>query len=140
MENFTPLPALAGGLLIGGAVSLLLLLNGRLAGASGILAGLVSPQRGDTTWRALFVVGLVIGTSGWLALTGSAPPRFDSGWPMIVLGGLLTGVGTRIGAGCTSGHGVCGIARLAPRSLVATGVFMAAGIATVFVARHLVGG
>ena len=139
MESFTPYSALAGGALIGIAAALLLLLNGRIAGASGILAGAIERPAGDTTWRYFFLGGLVIGTGGWLALTGGPAISFDTGLPMLAAAGLLTGVGTRIGAGCTSGHGVCGIARVSPRSLVATATFIATGMASVFVARHLVG-
>ncbi|MFT7724432.1 MAG: YeeE/YedE family protein [Roseateles sp.] len=134
---FTPWPALAGGLLIGLAAALLMLLAGRIAGISGILGGLLRP--GDRAWRLAFVGGLL--ASPWLfAWLGRAPqPAVDAGWGTLVAAGLLVGVGTRYGAGCTSGHGVCGLSRLSPRSAVATAAFMAAGFATVFVARHLLG-
>jgi len=137
--SFTPLSALIGGLIIGLAAALFVLLNGRIAGISGILGGLLKPQAGDTAWRAAFVLGL-IGAPLVYGLFARVPvPQIDAGTPSLVIAGLLVGVGTRYGSGCTSGHGVCGISRLSPRSLVATGVFMAAGFATVFVIRHLVG-
>lgn len=134
---FTPLAALAGGLTIGLAAALFVLLNGRIAGISGILGGLLRPRSGDIGWRAAFVLGL-IGAPLVYALFAAVPvPRIDADYPSLVLAGLLVGVGTRYGSGCTSGHGVCGISRLSPRSLVATAVFMAAGFVTVFVLRHL---
>ncbi len=139
MENFTPVSALIGGSLIGLSAAILLAVNGRLAGISGILAGLAPPSRDDTTWRVLFVVGLLGGAGAWLAVTGGPVVAFDVAWPVLILGGLLAGIGTRIGAGCTSGHGVCGLARLSPRSMVATATFVAVGAATVFVSRHVIG-
>ncbi len=139
MENFTPISALVGGSLIGLSAALLFALNGRLAGISGILAGLMPPARQDATWRVMFVVGLIVGTGVWLAATGRPVVAFDVGWPVIVGGGVLTGIGTRIGAGCTSGHGVCGLARSSPRSLVATVTFVGVGGLTVFIARHVMG-
>lgn len=138
---FTPWMALAGGGLIGLAAALLVLLAGRIAGVSGILGGilggLLRPVAGDRAWRLAFLGGLL--ASPWVyALAGAAAQvRIDAGWGTLLVAGLLVGIGTRYGAGCTSGHGVCGLSRLSPRSAVATGVFMAAGIATVFVARHL---
>ncbi len=140
MGAFTPFSALAGGALIGLAAAMLLLLNGRIAGASGILAGALERPSGDTSWRLFFLAGLVIGTGSWFALTGGPAIAFDTSLPGLVTAGLLTGIGTRVGAGCTSGHGVCGIARVSPRSLVATGTFIATGMATVFVTRHIIGG
>jgi len=139
MENFTPISALIGGALIGLSAAILLAMNGRLAGISGIIAGLVPPRQDDGAWRILFIVGLIGGAGGWLALTGGPVVAFDVGWLALVIGGLLTGIGTRIGAGCTSGHGVCGLARLSPRSIVATVTFVAVGGLTVFVSRHLIG-
>lgn len=141
IETFTPVSALVGGALIGVAATLLLWLNGRIAGVSGIAGGLLAPVQGDVAWRALFVVGLVLGA----ALYKFASPvpvgiELAASMPVVVLGGLLVGFGTQLGSGCTSGHGVCGIARLSPRSLAATAVFMASGIATVFVVRHVLGG
>ncbi len=139
MENFTPVSALIGGGLIGLSTAILLAVNGRLAGISGIMAGLVPPVRDDAMWRILFIVGLFGGAAAWLLVTGGPVVAFDVGWPVIVIGGLLTGIGTRIGTGCTSGHGVCGIARLSPRSIVATVTFVAVGALTVFISRHMIG-
>ena len=136
-NHFTPWASLAGGLLIGAAASLLVLLNGRIAGITGILGGLMTPRRGEIAWRLAFVAGLLAAPTA-MALAGlQRTPRVDAGFAMLVVAGLLVGVGTSYGSGCTSGHGVCGIARLSPRSLVATLAFMTAGIATVFVARHV---
>ena len=140
MENFTPVSAIIGGAMIGVASSMLLLLSGRLAGISGILAGLLPPRRGDIDWRILFIGGLLVGTFVYQLFAGEGyEVSFSLGWPAIVLGGLLTGIGTRVGGGCTSGHGVCGIGRLSPRSTVATVTFIVVGGLTVFVARHVVG-
>ena len=136
---FTPWAAAAGGVLIGIASAMFILLNGRIAGISGVLGGLLRPLRGDVGWRVAFIAGLV-GAPVLYALFAQLPPvRIDAGFGALVLAGLLVGVGTRYGSGCTSGHGVCGISRLSPRSLVATAAFMAAGFVTVFVLRHLVG-
>ena len=140
MENFTPLSAVIGGALIGIAATLLLALNGRIAGISGILAGLLPPARGDATWRLLFLAGLVLGAFVYATLSGGAPLLIDATVPMLIAGGLITGFGARLGGGCTSGHGVCGLGRLSARSLVATLVFMAATFVTVFVIRHIIGG
>ncbi len=138
-NEFTPWSAAVGGMLIGLAVALFALLNGRVAGISGVVGGLLRPVRGDMAWRVVFVLGLV--GAPWVhALFAALPqPRIDASFAALVISGLLVGVGTRYGSGCTSGHGVCGLARLSPRSLVATAAFMAAGFATVFVARHLLG-
>ncbi len=134
---FTPYTALAGGVLIGVSAAIFVLLNGRVAGISGILGGLLRPVQGDVAWRLFFLVGLV-GAPLVYELIGTLPvPRIDTDWAALVGAGLLVGVGTRYGAGCTSGHGVCGLSRLSPRSLVATVAFMGAGFATVFVVRHL---
>ena len=138
-NHFTPFAALAGGVLIGLAAAMFALLNGRIAGISGVLGGLLKPVRGDIAWRAAFVLG-VIGAPLVYLLFGALPqPHIDAGYGALVLAGLLVGVGTRYGAGCTSGHGVCGLSRLSPRSLVATLAFMGAGFFTVFVVRHLLG-
>lgn len=135
--SFTPWAALAGGALIGLAAALFLLLNGRIAGISGILGGLLRPARGDIGWRLAFLAGLV-GAPLLYALAAPLPlPRIEAGTGALVAAGLLVGIGTRYGSGCTSGHGVCGLSRLSPRSLVATLAFMAAGFITVFVGRHL---
>jgi uncharacterized protein len=139
IEGFTPVSALIGGALIGLAATALYALSGRIAGISGIAGGLLRPGTTDIGWRLLFLAGLVVG-AGLTALVGAAPMlRIEASWPLIVLGGLLVGYGTQVGAGCTSGHGVCGIARLSPRSIAATCVFMATAILTVFVVRHVIG-
>lgn len=140
MENFTPWSALIGGILIGISAVLMLWLNGRIAGISGILGGLVFRQPGDWGWRLSFVAGLVAG-GGVYALFFPAAVAPDSGLPgwMLVAGGVLVGFGTRMGSGCTSGHGVCGIGRFSLRSIAATGMFMLAGMVSVFVVRHLPG-
>jgi uncharacterized membrane protein YedE/YeeE len=139
-NTFTPYAALAGGALIGLAAAMLVLLNGRIAGISGILGGLLRPSAGGIGWRLAFLAGLV-GAPLVYALAASVPrPQIDAGWGTLVVAGLLVGLGTRYGAGCTSGHGVCGLSRLSPRSLVATLAFMGAGFATVYVVRHLLNG
>ena len=136
--DFTPISGFLGGALIGLASVLLLIANGRIAGVSGIVAGLLRPAAGDTAWRVTFVLGLWLGGIVYWIIRG-AP--FDvelvASTPTLIVAGLLVGFGTRMGSGCTSGHGVCGIARLSPRSIVATLVFMAAGFVTVFVTRHV---
>jgi uncharacterized membrane protein YedE/YeeE len=137
--HFTPWASLSGGILIGLATALLLLANGRVAGVSGILGGLLRPARGDVAWRVAFVLGLFVAPIAWLAMRAMPPAQIDHSPALLALGGLLVGVGTRFGSGCTSGHGVCGIARLSPRSLLATACFMAAGFVTVFVVRHVLG-
>lgn len=134
---FTPWHALAGGVLIGTAAALLVLLNGRIAGISGVLGGLLRPAPGDAAWRLAFVGGLVAAPVLYALLFGAANTTIDASYGALVAGGLLVGVGTRYGSGCTSGHGVCGLSRFSPRSLVATLTFMGAGFATVFVLRHL---
>lgn len=135
--HFTPWASLGGGMLIGAAAALLVLLNGRVAGISGILGGLITPRRGEIAWRLAFVGGLLAAPFILLLFNFSVTPRIDAGFGTLVLAGLLVGVGTSYGSGCTSGHGVCGLSRLSPRSLVATAAFMAAGVATVFIVRHL---
>lgn len=138
-QHFTPWAALAGGLLIGLAAALFVLLNGRIAGISGILGGLLRPARGDIGWRLAFALGIVAAPAVYLLFAALPRPQVDAGFAELIVAGLLVGVGTRYGSGCTSGHGVCGLSRLSPRSLVATLAFMAAGFATVFVIRHLLG-
>jgi uncharacterized membrane protein YedE/YeeE len=133
---FTPGAAIGGGVLIGLAAAIFVLLNGRIAGISGILGGLLRPVAGDIGWRVAFVGGLIAAPLVWRLFAAVPTPPIDTGAGALVLAGLLVGVGTRYGAGCTSGHGVCGISRLSPRSLAATATFMAAGFATVFVVRH----
>ena len=135
--SFTPATAAFGGALIGLGAALLVLLNGRVAGVSGILGGLLQGDRVEAPWRAAFVVGLVAAPLAYAAFAALPPVEIAVRPLVLVVAGLLVGVGTRYGAGCTSGHGVCGIARLSPRSLVATGCFMATGFATVFVVRHV---
>lgn len=134
---FTPYASLAGGVLIGVAAALLLLLNGRIAGISGILGGLLTPAKGDIAWRVAFVFGLVASPLLYALFASVPTPHIDASWGALILAGLLVGVGTRYGSGCTSGHGVCGLSRLSPRSLAATAAFMAAGFLTVFVIRHV---
>ena len=138
--NFTPWASLAGGILLGLASAFFILVNGRVLGISGILGGLLPPKLGDTGWRVAFVLGMLVAplVLGLLAPEGFAQaPRIDAGFATIVAAGLLVGLGTRYGSGCTSGHGVCGLSRLSPRSLVATLAFMGAGFAVVFVVRHV---
>lgn len=134
----TWLPALAGGVLIGLAATLLLWLNGRVAGVSGILNGVVFPHRRDVAWRAAFLLGLIVAAGLYMALVPGAPqPRADFSRAGLIVAGLLVGFGTRMGNGCTSGHGVCGIGRLSVRSITAVATFMATAIVTTFVVRHL---
>lgn len=135
---FTPWSALAGGLLIGLAAVMFALLNGRIAGISGVLGGLLKPARGDVGWRAAFILGLVLAPLTYGIFAALPALQIDAGYGLLIAAGLLVGVGTRYASGCTSGHGVCGLSRLSPRSLVATLTFMGAGFATVFVVRHLV--
>ena len=140
MTEFTPVSALVGGALIGLAATLLLKLNGRIAGISGILNGALSLRPGDRTWRLLFVIGLVLG--GFIyQIVVDRPLMTREGFPVLQLAvaGVLVGFGTRLGSGCTSGHGVCGIARLSPRSLLATVSFLATGMLTAS-AMHLLTG
>jgi len=134
--HFTPGSSFAGGLLIGAAAAMLVLFTGRIAGISGIAGGLLTARRADIAWRVAFLLGLLIAPA-LFRLYGRLPfPRIDTGFGTLLVAGLLVGVGTSYGSGCTSGHGVCGLARLSPRSLVATLAFMAAGMATVFLVRH----
>jgi uncharacterized protein len=140
MENFTPVSALIGGLLIGASAALFLVLNGRIAGISGILGGLIPPERGQVGWRLAFLAGMFIAPLTYVALGGALPAiGLDASLPLLVVAGLIVGFGTRLGAGCTSGHGVCGIGRGSPRSLAATAVFMTSAICTVFITRHVIG-
>ena len=137
--SFTPWTALAGGALIGLAAALFILLNGRIAGISGIVGGLLKPASGDILWRALFVGGMVLAPTAWIIFAALPPIQIDAGYPMLIIAGLLVGISTRYGAGCTSGHGVCGISRLSPRSITATIAFMATGFITVYIIRHVIG-
>lgn len=140
MHNFTPLTALFGGVLIGLSASAMLLLDGKIAGISGILAGVLKPVTNDTAWRICFLAGLL---AGGLLLRILLPGAFDFGiirpLPLLTIAGLLVGFGTRLGSGCTSGHGVCGVSRLSPRSLVATGTFIVMGALVVSLINHLIG-
>ena len=140
MENFTPIPALSGGILIGLAATLLLLFNGRIAGISGLMSGLMGAQRSEFFWRLAFLAGIVIGAFIFSIIKPEFYlPRANYPVWLLVVGGILVGFGTRMGNGCTSGHAVCGIARLSLRSIVATVTFMATGFITVFIVRHLLG-
>ena len=136
-QHFTPWTALAGGMLIGLAAALLILFNGRIAGISGILGGLLRPRRGDLGWRIAFLAGLVATPLLYRLWQALPVVRIDAGTPALIVAGLRVGVGVRYGAGCTSGHGVCGLSRLSPRSLAATCAFMAAGFLTVYLLRHV---
>lgn len=135
--DFTPYSALAGGALLGIAVTILWLWNGRIAGISGILGGLLQPKTGDVAWRTAFIIGLIVSPVAYSLFTELPTIEIDAGLPLLILAGLLVGIGTRYGAGCTSGHGVCGLARFSPRSLVATLSFMFTGFITVWFVRHL---
>ncbi len=138
MTNFTPLTALSGGILIGLAALLFLLIQGRVAGISGILAGLLAPATPDTGWRWRFIGGLGVGGAlGFWLLGLPAPELSQVSWHWLLVGGLLVGFGAKLGNGCTSGHGICGIGRLSVRSIVATLLFMLAGMVTVFIMRHV---
>jgi uncharacterized membrane protein YedE/YeeE len=137
--HFTPGSAVAGGALIGLAATILVLGAGRIMGAAGILGGALAMRPDDTGWRLALIAGLLLAPT-LMTLIGIADrPHFDESWPVLIVSGLLVGFGTRLASGCTSGHGICGIARLSPRSLLATALFMAAGFATVFIVRHVVG-
>ncbi len=138
--HFTPWASLSGGVLIGVASALFILLHGRILGISGILGGLLPPKASDTTWRITFLLGLFAAP---LVFSALAPvgymqmPRIDASYTMLIVAGLMVGIGTRYGSGCTSGHGVCGLSRLSLRSLIATGTFMVAGFTTVYMIRHV---
>lgn len=138
---FTPFASLGGGVLIGLAGTLLMLLLGRIMGATGVLAGLLKPaSREDFGWRAAVMAGMVSGPIAMLAVSGQWPQmQVPVSTPMMIIGGFLVGIGVTFGGGCTSGHGVCGMARLSPRSIVATLVFMAVTFVTVFIVRHVLG-
>jgi uncharacterized membrane protein YedE/YeeE len=140
VENFTPISALLGGLLIGVSVTLLFLFNGRIAGISGILNGLFFAEKNDKLWRLLFLLGLVAGGVLFATFVPNFNiPRQNYPLPLLIIGGFLVGFGARLANGCISGHGVCGLANLSIRSLVATCIFMAAGMVTVFILRHVLG-
>ena len=137
--HFTPWSALAGGMVIGIAIAILLLLVGRIAGISGIVGGLFRLQRGDLGWRIAFISGLVVAPFIWQLFQALPPIQIDSGYAVMTLAGLIVGLGARFGSGCTSGHGVCGLSRMSPRSIVATLTFITTGVVTVYVIRHLLG-
>jgi uncharacterized protein len=141
MANFTPVSAAIGGAMIGLAAALLMLSTGRIAGISGIVGGLIGWNVPDRDWRIAFIVGLILAPlSGSLVGYAVAEPQMPASWAVIVIAGLLVGFGTRLGGGCTSGHGICGVARLSPRSLTATAVFMVVAIIVVAITRHVLGG
>ena len=135
--HFTPGMSLLGGLLIGTASALFILANGRIAGISGILGGLLRPSSGDVLWRLAFLLGLIVAPVVLAAFVAPVIPTIDAGPTTLIIAGLLVGIGTRYGGGCTSGHGICGLSRLSPRSLIATLAFMGSGMAIVFAMRHL---
>ena len=141
MANFTPLSAAIGGALIGLSAVLLMLLTGRIAGVSGIFGGLLNPGSSDKGWRIAFIAGLILAPllAGWIG-HGMPTPQLPASWIVIIAAGLLVGFGARLGGGCTSGHGICGVARLSPRSIAATAIFILTAIATVAVTRHVLGG
>ena len=141
MANFTPVSAAIGGVLIGLSAVLLMLFTGRIAGVSGIFDGLINPQTSDRAWRAAFVAGLIAAPATAMFVGYAVPmPQMPASYVTIVVGGLLVGLGARLGSGCTSGHGICGIARLSPRSIAATGVFMVTAIVVVTLTHHVFGG
>ena len=136
--HFTPWSAIAGGLLIGLAAALFAILNGRIAGISGIVGGMLGAAAGERLWRLAFIAGLLAASLAWAMFAVPPQAQIDAGYPELIIAGLLVGVGTRYAGGCTSGHGVCGLARLSARSLVATLCFMAAGFITAYLLRHLI--
>jgi uncharacterized membrane protein YedE/YeeE len=131
-NHFTPWMSLAGGIVLGLASALFILFNGRVLGISGIVGGLLRPKTRDIVWRLSFLLGMLVAPSLYVAFIGPMVATIDASWAMVIVAGLLVGIGTRYGSGCTSGHGVCGLSRMSPRSLVATLSFMAAGFITVF--------
>ena len=141
MANFTPLSAAIGGALIGLSSVLLMLLTGRIAGISGIFGGLLNPASSDKGWRIAFIAGLILAPLiAGLIGHGMPAPQLPASWTVIIAAGLLVGFGARLGGGCTSGHGICGVARLSVRSIAATAIFMLTAIATVAITRHVLGG
>lgn len=140
MDAFSPFSAIVGGALIGLSAAILWVANGRIAGISGILGGLLAPRNADFAWRAAFIAGILVAPLLYRASGGALPdPATPASLAVVLVAGVLVGFGTRLGSGCTSGHGVCGLARLSPRSLAATGVFMITAAVTVYVVRHIVG-
>ncbi|MGD8176659.1 YeeE/YedE family protein [Marinimicrobium sp. ARAG 43.8] len=141
MTEFTPVTGLIGGLFIGIASVLMLWGSGRITGISGIFGGVLTPSKGDFGWRAAFIAGLLVGALVWRLASGDPlPVDLQVSWPVMIVAGLLVGFGSRLGSGCTSGHGVCGLARLSPRSMVAVVTFMLSAAITTFVVRHVIGG
>ena len=138
-NNFTPWASLAGGVMIGLASALFLLFNGKIAGISGIVGGLLRPARGDLVWRIAFVAGIVVSPLLFGAARALPNVNIEASYPLLIIAGLLVGLGTRYGSGCTSGHGVSGLSRGSLRSVAATAAFMFAGFVTVFIARHVLG-
>jgi uncharacterized membrane protein YedE/YeeE len=138
-NQFTPWSALAGGALLGIASALFILLNGRIAGICGIVGGLYSPQRNDIAWRIAFILGLMLAPLAWSLIDTLPNIEIKASNSLLVISGLIVGISTRYGSGCTSGHGVCGISRLSPRSIVATLAFMGTGFLTVYTVRHILG-
>ena len=136
-DHFTPLSSLAGGAFIGLAVAFLLLLNGRIAGISGIVGGVLKMQKGDIGWRIAFMAGLVAAPLAWQLFMALPAIHIEGGYGLLAAAGLIVGLGTRYGSGCTSGHGVCGLSRLSPRSIVATMLFIGTGLAVAYVIRHV---
>jgi uncharacterized membrane protein YedE/YeeE len=137
-SNFTPWSAAIGGAVIGLAAALLVLVNGRVAGISGIVGGMLRPRADDFAWRLAFIAGLLLAPVIYAMVAAFPSTTIAASYPVLIVAGLLVGIGTRFGGGCTSGHGVCGLSRLSPRSLAATLAFMAAGFVTVFVVRHAI--
>ena len=140
-NHFTPWASLIGGLLLGVASAVFILINGRILGISGILGGLLPPKVGDISWRVAFLLGMLAAPTVFMTLAPAglaSEPRIDAGFWTVIAAGLLVGIGTRYASGCTSGHGVCGLSRLSPRSLVATLSFMGAGFFIVYIVRHIV--
>lgn len=137
-NNFTPWMSFSGGLLVGIATAMLLIFNGRIAGISGIVAGLMKPIRGDVSWRSAFIIGLLISPIIYSFAAPLPAIKTDASYTTLLIAGLLVGIGTRFGSGCTSGHGICGLSRRSPRSVVATIAFIFAGFVTVYVVRHSV--
>lgn len=136
-NHFTYESALLGGVFIGAAISLLILFNGRIAGISGAIGGLFTPSAGNIAWRIAFLLGIFSAAIAFNTMSAS-DVAFDTSYPILIIAGFLIGFGSRLGSGCTSGHGVCGIARLSKRSFLATGLFIAAGMAAVYVMRHII--
>lgn len=138
-QHFTPWASLLGGALIGLAVLIFILFNGRIAGISGIIGGLIKPNIQDAGWRIAFIMGLLLSPLLWQLFVTLPAIEIQASNPLLIISGLLVGIGTRFGAGCTSGHGICGLSRLSPRSIVATVCFMLAGFVTVYITQHLLG-